>query len=1018
MSQYTSNRRDRAVARLRGTNLVSSRDRATGLRSATHLVASPRRPSAKHSRNPTAGPIQAPSVKPKQAPFPLLPPNKGLDHRTFGTVAKMPTAASNPPSPQRPTKKLRPTIKASAPPTKPSTARPTLDRPARPKVKSDQKLEHLRAFNKKYLGHADYDETAANLGESFYSSIILPSYDTASVETHWQSQVPTRPRLFRNKFGRPCLSHSFHQEPCLDTSSIFLLQTGFLDPPSLVSWCHASPVIGHLAATMVAFREYDFRWAREYKHDWATQTAIDPDRQIAYTAMLLHFNLDVSLLMRYLGNNYTGEYRDVPETIAKLRQYNIPEELIDKYRRVLLTGCPAHFVAETSRENALLYLQMRNGPTIATKLDQVSKTMNKEDKNNFIIPLPHWLASVVPHLFFTPQHCLVKPGKNDRQIFDASKRYNATCTPLNMMTSTRLGTEDDCLFGNVRELIWSRLYNLRAAYPDDDLIIHANDVKSCFRQVKLHPDIMGAFSYIIADKLFLSCGLPFGTDFSPQNWEPLRRILEILAERLFDNESLRDKHRKYLDQLVFDQSLGHPQSAPFTKAVKDDLNPGVLGPDDLPQPTPHHYYVDDGVYSEVLNRPRIEQALAASIEAIFLLLGNSDLRFRQDPVSFDKLVEMMISHINKVLGHMVDTRRLTVSIPEPFLQEVLTLLHTTWGDHRKAFTVKEAEELCGKLNHIAITAPWLKFLMDQLYQSLSCALKLNERQARRTCRSFQESLRALRRLPATPANAKVRSFHQAQSARLVHLHPHRHYINPTLRKELRLIRRVLADKAFPKASPISHLIPRVPLATSYGDSSLDAAGGFCPELSFWWYIEWPTPIRSRTLRVVKNNKDGNLISINTLEYVTKIITDVIAYQRILDLGMLTADPHPHVLYRGDNTASESWSIKGAKHSKGGRALGRLQCALMVANPVLFRVEHISTEANVVADKISRIPHEALLSYEIPRIKQAHPEMAGCQRYLLSSSQLSCLLETLLQAECNDPIAVSRRLLTAQGKITT
>jgi hypothetical protein len=142
---------------------------------------------------------------------------------------------------------------------------------------------------------------------------------------------------------------------------------------------------------------------------------------------------------------------------------------------------------------------MCNGPTIARKLDQVNKTMNKEDKNNFVIPLPHWLARYIPNLFFTPQHIPEKPGKKDRQIFDASKRYNPELTPINMMTSTPHGSEEICTFGRVREEIYTRLYNLRISYPDEVIVVHANDMKSAFRQIKLHPDIMGAFSFIIAD---------------------------------------------------------------------------------------------------------------------------------------------------------------------------------------------------------------------------------------------------------------------------------------------------------------------------------------------------------------------------------------------------------------------------------------------------------------------------------------------------------------------------------------
>ena len=104
--------------------------------------------------------------------------------------------------------------------------------------------------------------------------------------------------------------------------------------------------------------------------------------------------------------------------------------------------------------------------------------------------------------------------------------------------------------------ILSRIYSLRCQYgPTVDIIIHANDVKSALRQVKLHPDIMGAFSYIIADKLLLSCGQPFGTDFSPLNWEVVHQVLEHLATQHFQDTSLRTKHRPFLNNLTWDRSL-------------------------------------------------------------------------------------------------------------------------------------------------------------------------------------------------------------------------------------------------------------------------------------------------------------------------------------------------------------------------------------------------------------------------------------------------------------------------------
>ena len=153
--------------------------------------------------------------------------------------------------------------------------------------------------------------------------------------------------------------------------------------------------------------------------------------------------------MRYLGNNFTGEYRDVKLTAEILRYKNIPEELIQDAIRVLQTGCPNHFSASTTRANAVKYLQKGKGATINRKLDQVMKTMNKEDKNNFVIPLPSWIAPFIPHTFFTPQHILEKPGRKDRQIFDGSKCHDSKSVPVNKMTSTPFGSDRDCKFGRV-----------------------------------------------------------------------------------------------------------------------------------------------------------------------------------------------------------------------------------------------------------------------------------------------------------------------------------------------------------------------------------------------------------------------------------------------------------------------------------------------------------------------------------------------------------------------------------------
>ena len=69
----------------------------------------------------------------------------------------------------------------------------------------------------------------------------------------------------------------------------------------------------------------------------------------------------------------------------------------------------------------------------------------------------------------------------------------------------------------------------------------------------LHPNIMSTFSIVVVDFLYLKPALPFGPNFSPQNWEPVRLVIEVLAKKLFLDKSLTTKYRKYLGNLQLEK---------------------------------------------------------------------------------------------------------------------------------------------------------------------------------------------------------------------------------------------------------------------------------------------------------------------------------------------------------------------------------------------------------------------------------------------------------------------------------
>ena len=94
----------------------------------------------------------------------------------------------------------------------------------------------------------------------------------------------------------------------------------------------------------------------------------------------------------------------------------------------------------------------------------VRKTRNKEEKNKFVIPLSGWSWQFIPHLFLTPQHILIKKGK-ERMIYDAAYQYTRDSVSINMMTEDASVNKLHCDFGTVKARLYRRIYNLRITHP-------------------------------------------------------------------------------------------------------------------------------------------------------------------------------------------------------------------------------------------------------------------------------------------------------------------------------------------------------------------------------------------------------------------------------------------------------------------------------------------------------------------------------------------------------------------------
>jgi hypothetical protein len=193
-------------------------------------------------------------------------------------------------------------------------------------------MDLLWEFKKKYLGQADYDPAAASLSKSFYNNYLLLSAIGNDICPTTASSRPLSLRdLLHSSIAKPSTSHSFVQDACFKTSYVLVLKSGFFEPADILALHRCHPLLWHLLCACVHLRHYDFLWLALYNLDWDKQHSLDRDKAYAILACLLHYNLNVASTIRFLGNNYTGAYRDVPLIIKSLRSHGIAEILISHY---------------------------------------------------------------------------------------------------------------------------------------------------------------------------------------------------------------------------------------------------------------------------------------------------------------------------------------------------------------------------------------------------------------------------------------------------------------------------------------------------------------------------------------------------------------------------------------------------------------------------------------------------------------------------------------------------------------
>jgi hypothetical protein len=101
---------------------------------------------------------------------------------------------------------------------------------------------------------------------------------------------------------------------------------------------------------------------------------------------------------------------------------------------------------------------------------------------------------------------------------------------------------------------------------------------------------------------------------------------------------------------------------PITPAVACDINTGIVAIDGTKKNLPARVYVDDALLLGH-SKWQIMMKLATLIQAIFVIMGEPDTVIRQCPLAMNEWEELVIGPVQTMLGLVINTYQLTVSIP-------------------------------------------------------------------------------------------------------------------------------------------------------------------------------------------------------------------------------------------------------------------------------------------------------------------------------------------------------------------
>ena len=337
-----------------------------------------------------------------------------------------------------------------------------------------------------------------------------------------------------------------------------------------------------------------------------------------------------------------------------------------------MDGCPAQFTFKEPLSNKLEFISCGNSKSFANNPALVKKTMNKEDRYSHLVPMDPLLCKLSPYLWHTIQSIIIKEGKSDCIVWDSSTVICPTDIVMNQVTP--VAKEAPITFEQVKGQVYADIYNTLVSYPNARILLGLEEINACFRFARIHVDLTSASGFIADDLFNLATAMVFGSTASASSWEAFCRAIEALTKVFANRPDLVIKHQRYLDMIRWDD-ISLPIN--ITQAFPCTINWGIIDDRGNRIDLPAWIYVDNAVMLAI-NIKHLKMVLVAMIEAIFVVMGEPNKLVWQCPLAMDKWSDLIIGPQQTILGLVIDTDKMMVSIPNKYRHKVLNLLNTTW----------------------------------------------------------------------------------------------------------------------------------------------------------------------------------------------------------------------------------------------------------------------------------------------------------------------------------------------------